>query len=183
MMKILEARTVLYVVFGDTEPDNAAQKSASKDPEGRASRAEELEGSPSPKKTLPNRKDGPARGATKPEPAQILKFLLSPEAIDLCRPYDEIKELKSKDRSKLKTYSTSEFTPFEELVSAAILSRPISHALGVRSIRTIFNDPYNLTAPKALQGAGFDKRLQALQDARTQHKDKTATQLGLLPIQ
>ena len=118
-----------------------------------------------------------SRGAQKPEPSRVLNFLFSPEAVDLCRPQDEIKDLASRG-SKIKTYSTSELTPFEELVSAVILSRPISHALGVRSIRTIFNDPYNFTTPKALQEAGFDRRLQALWDARTQHKDKTATQLG-----
>ena len=118
-----------------------------------------------------------ARGAAKPEPKKLLKFLLSNEAIDLSRPQDEIKDLKGRD-SKIKTYSTSELSPFEELISAVILSRPISHALGVRSIRTIFNDPYNFNSPKAIQDAGPEKRLQALYDARTQHKDKTAEQLG-----
>ena len=118
------------------------------------------------------------RAAQKPEPKQIIRFLLSEDAIETCRPEDENRELKSKDASKVKTYSASEFTPFEELLSAAILSRPISHALGVRSIRTIFNDPYNFTTPRAIQEAGPEKRLQALWDARTQHKDKTAQQIG-----
>ena len=120
-----------------------------------------------------------SRGAAKPSPSQVLNFLLSPAAVDLCRPKDEIKALSdSKDSSSIKTYSTSELSPFEELIGAIILSRPISHALGVRSIRTIFNPPYNFTTPKAIQDAGPEKRLQALWDARTQHKDKTAAQLG-----
>lgn len=117
-----------------------------------------------------------ARGASKLDPKDIVRFLLSPDAVDLCRPQDEMKDLKGKDN--VKTYSNSVLTPFEELVSAAILSRPISHALGVRTIRTIFNDPYNFTTPKAIQDAGDEKRHQALWDARTQHKDKTAQQLG-----
>ena len=121
-----------------------------------------------------------SRGAAKPEPALLLQLLLSDLCIDLCRPADEVRDLKNKESHNvpLRTYSTSELSPFEELISAIILSRPISHALGVRSIRTILNEPYNFTTPKAIQDAGPERRLQALWDARTQHKDKTAAQLG-----
>ncbi|MCJ1332084.1 hypothetical protein MMC10_008776 [Thelotrema lepadinum] len=118
-----------------------------------------------------------SRGAPKPSTNQVLHFLLSHEAIDLCRPQNEIDDLENRD-PETKSYSTSKLNPFEELLSAVILSRPISHALGVRSIRTILNEPYNFTTPKAVQDAGPDKRLQALWDAKTQHKDKTAAQLG-----
>ena len=112
------------------------------------------------------------------EPAKMIQILLSPDCIDLCRPKDETEDLKS--RGNVKTYSLSAFSPFEELVCAVILSRPISHALGLRSIRTIFNDPYNFTTPKAILKAGPEGRWEALDHAKTQHRQKTAEELGLL---
>ncbi|MCJ1409545.1 hypothetical protein MMC19_003626 [Ptychographa xylographoides] len=112
-------------------------------------------------------------------PIKILRFLLSPSSLPYCRPKDEIKALESLENpSDLKTYSSVLFTPFEELASAVILSRPISHALGVRSIRTLFNAPYNFTTPKALKQAGSEGRRKALDEARTQHRQKTAEELG-----
>lgn len=80
----------------------------------------------------------------------------------------------------MRTYISSKFSPFEELVSALILSRPISHALGLRSIRTIFNEAYNLTSPKMIREAGNEGCRKALDDARTQHRQKTAEELVIL---
>ena len=122
-----------------------------------------------------------ARGAQSAsiDPVKILRFLLSPDSVDLCRPKDETEDLKTRG-SGIKIYSASTFTPFEELISAVILSRPISHALGLRSIRTIFNEPWNFTTVKALQDAGSEGRRAALDEARTQHRQKTAEELGLL---
>ncbi len=131
-------------------------------------------------KSVPNkapRRSG--RGAPKPavDQTRMLQYLISPAAIDLCRPKDEIEDI-AKRGSNLKTYSDLDLTPFEELVCAVVLSRPISHRLGVRTIRTIFNEPYNFSTPRAIRDAGEEKRHQALWDARTQHKDKTARELG-----
>ena len=122
-----------------------------------------------------------ARGTQQPstDPVKMLQFLVSPASTDLCRPKDEIEDLKARG-SHIKTYSSSAFTPFEELICAVILSRPISHALGLRSIRTIFNDPWKFNAPKSLREAGPDGRRKALDEARTQHRQKTADELGLL---
>ena len=122
-----------------------------------------------------------ARGAQQPsvDAVKMLQFLLSTSSTDLCRPKDEIEDLKTRG-ADTRTYSSSTFTPFEELVCAVILSRPISHALGLRSIRTIFNDPWNFTTPKALRGAGAEGRRKALDEARTQHRQKTADELGNL---
>ena len=121
-----------------------------------------------------------ARGApqTPIEPGKMIQFLLSSESIDLCRPKDETEDVNT--RGNIKAYSVSAFSPFEELVCAVILSRPISHALGLRSIRTIFNDPHNFITPKAILKAGAEGRQQALDDAKTQHRQKTADELGLL---
>lgn len=61
-----------------------------------------------------------------------------------------------------------------------ILSRPIGHRLGLRSIRTIFNPPYEFTTPKKIREAGNERCRKALDEARTQHRQKTAEELVLL---
>nr|POF04823.1 hypothetical protein CFP56_74668 [Quercus suber] len=120
------------------------------------------------------------RGAPKSQPShqQLISYLLSPSAASLCRPADETAALDSDP--KLRTYSATPLSPFEELLSALILSRPISHRLGLRSIRTLLNTPYNFTSARAVHDAGTETHHQALADAKTQHKAKTATQLGAL---
>lgn len=110
---------------------------------------------------------------------KILQFLLSPFSLEHCRPKDEIEDVKNRG-ADFKTYSTSTFTPFEELVCAVILSRPIGHMLGLRSIRTIFNAPYAFTTPKKTREVGNDGCREALDTARTQHRQKTAEELVLL---
>ncbi|KAF2716852.1 hypothetical protein K431DRAFT_198168, partial [Polychaeton citri CBS 116435] len=106
---------------------------------------------------------------------QLLDFMLSKKAEDLCRPEDEQKALESSQ--DMRTYS-SILNPYEELLCSVILSRPISHMLGLRTIRTILNEPYNFTSAKKTQEAGAKTWQQAVYDAKTQHKDKTAQQIG-----
>ncbi|KAL9055462.1 MAG: hypothetical protein Q9162_003560 [Coniocarpon cinnabarinum] len=122
-----------------------------------------------------------ARSQPKPNHThqQTLSFLLSPTARDLARPKDE-----QSLPASTKTYtSTVPMTPFEELVCAVVLSRPISHALGQRTIRTIFNSPYNLTTPGRIKEIGEQKLHEALWEAKTQHKQKTVEQLlGLADV-
>lgn len=122
-----------------------------------------------------------ARGAPKSKPSeiQVLNYLLGDEALDLCRPEDELTDLKNRGKDT-KTYSGSALSPFEELLCAVVLSRPISHRLGLRTIRTILNKPYEFTSPKAINAASVEKRHEAMFDAHTQHKDKTATQIGMI---
>ena len=121
------------------------------------------------------------RGAAKAEPSkqQLLSFLLSDTAADLCRPDDEIRDLESRGKD-LKTYSNTALSPFEELLCAIVLSRPISHRLGMRTIRTILNKPYNFNTPKAITSLTPEQRHAALDEARTQHKQKTTDQIGAL---
>ena len=157
-----------------------------------ASKQEKPQAKESPSKAGSKRKaktaDGPskaprrsARGAKQPstDPVKMLQLLLSPASLDLCRPRDEIEDLKTRGPNT-RTYSSSEFSPFEELVCAVILSRPISHALGLRSIRTIFNEPYDLTTPKRIRDMKVEGCRKALDDARTQHRQKTADELVML---
>lgn len=125
------------------------------------------------------RRSGRGAAKSQPSPSQLLQFLLSPEAINLCRPDDEVKDLESRGKDT-RTYSSSVLNPFEELLCAIILSRPISHMLGLRTIRTVLNDPYNFSSPEAVQKAGQEKWHQAVWDAHTQHKAKTAEQIGLV---
>ncbi|PIB00883.1 hypothetical protein CB0940_02143 [Cercospora beticola] len=119
-----------------------------------------------------------ARGTPKPKPShsQLLNYLLSHDAEAQCRPPDETEDIESRGKD-IKTYSSSVLNPFEELTCAMILSRPISHRLGLRSIRTILNSPYSFNSALAIKNAGEEKVTQAFYDARTQHKDKTAAQL------
>ena len=122
-----------------------------------------------------------ARGAppTKIDPVKILNLFLSPSSLGLCRPKDELEDIKTRP-AETRTYSSSTFSPFEELICALILSRPIGHMLGLRSIRTIFNAPYELTTPKKIREAGNEGCREALDKARTQHRQKTAEELVLL---
>lgn len=124
-----------------------------------------------------------ARSAPKAQPSQdqLLRYMLSAAAEDLCRPDDEARDLASrKEPEKTVTYTSSVLNPFQELVCAVVFSRPISHMLGLRTARTIFNYPYEFTSARRMQDAGMEKIHQSLWDARTQHKAKTADQLGAL---
>lgn len=132
-----------------------------------------------------------------------LEWLLSDEAFNLANP--EIPEGhgeadwtdgtaktpppedagKAKSRSKAKNeedtilrYPQSELTPFQNLVSACILSKPLSHKLGLRTIQTLLNPPFGLRTLKDLDEAGYEGRRKVMWEARTQHKEKTASQLG-----
>ncbi|KAL8657219.1 MAG: hypothetical protein Q9226_002136 [Calogaya cf. arnoldii] len=122
-----------------------------------------------------------ARGATQvqPDPIALINYLISPESLDSCRPKDEIEDVKNRG-SGWRTYSSLTFSPFEELMCAVILSRPISHGLGLRSIRTLLNHPYNLTTPKKIRDGGFESVIKAVNEARTQHRQKTAEELVIL---
>ncbi|KAL8921281.1 MAG: hypothetical protein Q9172_004107 [Xanthocarpia lactea] len=128
----------------------------------------------------PRRSARSAAAQIQPDPVRLINHLLSPNSLDSCRPKDEIEDIKSRGRSDLRTYSSSTFSPFEELMCAVILSRPISHGLGLRSIRTLLNEPYQFTTPKRIREAGFEPVRKALDEACTQHRQKTAEELVLL---
>lgn len=126
------------------------------------------------------------------------QFLLSDEAYSLAYPkieegYGE-KDWSSEERrkplpkeesgqmkktsSKSRGYSSKDLTPFEVLLCAVLMSKPLSHRLGLRTISTLFSPPFGLNTPQALDKAGYEGRREAMYEARTQHKDKTASQLG-----
>ena len=125
------------------------------------------------------RRSARSAAQVQPHPVRLINYLLSPNSLDSCRPKDEIEDVKNRE-SDVRTYSSSTFSPFEELMCAVILSRPISHGLGLRSIRTLFNEPYHFTTPKRIREAGFEPVRKALDEARTQHRQKTAEELVLL---
>ncbi|CDS01999.1 uncharacterized protein SPSC_02840 [Sporisorium scitamineum] len=78
------------------------------------------------------------------------------------------------------SYPNSDLTAFQTLLCAILLSKPISHRLGLRSIETLLNKPYYFHTAQDLLDAGNEGRRAALWEARTQHKEKTAVQLGSL---
>ncbi|KAK1526941.1 uncharacterized protein CCOS01_07203 [Colletotrichum costaricense] len=84
----------------------------------------------------------------------------------------------SDDKGPRLTYPDSTLTPFQNLVAALLLSKPISHRLGLRTINTLLNPPFGLRTPRDLDEAGFEGRRKVMWEARTQHKEKTAVQLG-----
>lgn len=109
--------------------------------------------------------------------AQIIKFLLSDAALEICRPEDENKDVK--ERGSITTYSEL-LTPFEELLCAVILSRQIPHNLSLRTIRTVLSPPYGFRSPVAIKTAGAQKIRQSLWDGRTPHKGKTAEEINAI---
>lgn len=155
------------------DKENEKPKSATK---SKKRKAEDTAGTESAKAS---RRSTRGTGKAQPSQQQLLNFLLSNEAADMCRPEDEAKDLEGKGND-YKTYSSTALSPFEELLCAIVLSRPISHRLGLRTIRTILNSPYGFTSPKAIQGFTPEQRHQAMFDARTQHKEKTASQIGMV---
>lgn len=159
-----------------TEPDPEADHEAPNENKSSKKRKETDDGGSEPPAKASRRS---ARGGAKSQPSQraLLDYILARDAEELCRPEDETEDI-NKRGSTIRTYSSAVLNPFEELMSAIILSRPISHRLGLRSIRTVLNEPYSFTSAKAVKDAGEEKRHQALWDAKTQHKGKTADQLA-----
>ncbi len=110
--------------------------------------------------------------STSPSPRQLLNFLLSSAALPYCYPDDDIE---ADQKKKYSTTSPAAFTPFEHLLTASLLSKPLSHKLGMRSTRTLLNEPYSFSTPGAIVKAGEKRVWQSLEDARTQHRQKTAS--------
>jgi hypothetical protein len=117
-------------------------------------------------------KDQDASKAGGGDQLKTIKWLLSDEALNMITDDEVGKAGKRSYRS-----SPGELSPFEELVCAMLLAKPISHRLGLRSIATVLNEPHSLNSPGKIIDAGVEKVYEALSDARTQHKDKTADQL------
>lgn len=140
----------------------------------------------------------PAPKAAKTEPSSVLDWLLSDEAFEMANPevpagHGEVdmdsadtktpppefagKSSSSKQESTLR-YPHSHLTPFQNLIAACLLSKPISHKLGLRAIQTLLNPPFGLRTLSDLDEAGYEGRRKVMWEARTQHKEKTAGQLG-----
>jgi len=176
----------------DPEPAKEEEPTAADAGEVKADPEEQTEEKPATKQSKKRKGDAAqhepskasrrsVRGSARAQPShqQLLNYLISDAAADMCRPEDEIKDIGQHGKD-MRTYSSTALSPFEELLCAVVLSRPISHRLGLRTIRTILNAPYNFTSPKAIKDTDSEKRHQALYDAKTQHKDKTAEQIGLI---
>lgn len=113
---------------------------------------------------------------------KLVKFLLSERARELCE--NPKTDPPNTDGEIKKDYFTPSLTAFEHLICAIILSRPISHVLGQRTIKTVLNDPWNFSDPKNILEAGKENeegktlRVEAMEQAKTQHRQKTASEPG-----
>lgn len=113
-----------------------------------------------------------SRGKDAPTQKQLLQFLLSEKSLPFCYPEDE---LDAKASKKYSSTSPRTFSPFEHLLTASLLSKPLSHTLGMRSTRTLLNPPFSFNSAKAITEAGENQVWEALEVARTQHRQKTAS--------
>ncbi|WVF65777.1 hypothetical protein IAT40_000511 [Kwoniella sp. CBS 6097] len=77
-------------------------------------------------------------------------------------------------------YPFSPMTPFQTLVACLLLSKPLSHKLGIRTITTLLNQPFDFGTFSTLAETDDERRREGMWAARTQHKEKTADQLGEL---
>ena len=64
------------------------------------------------------------------------------------------------------TYPNVKLTPIQLLICSVLLSKPLSHRLGLRTIKTIFNPPFTLRNAKDLDLAGYETRRKAMWEAR-----------------
>lgn len=110
--------------------------------------------------------------------AQTIHYLLSNAALAWCRPEEETLDIKQRGENLI-TYSKL-LSPFEELLCAVIVSRPVPHRLGLRIIRMILNPPHEFRHPVAIKMAGSRKIQQALWSTRMQHKGRTAEEIDVI---
>ncbi|GFZ51576.1 hypothetical protein JCM24511_09343 [Saitozyma sp. JCM 24511] len=59
-------------------------------------------------------------------------------------------------------YPQSRLTPFQNLVAACLLSKPICHKLGLRTIQTLLNPPFGLRTLDDLDEAGYEGRRKVM---------------------
>lgn len=167
----------------DEQPETAQAGQKRKTPPTTASKEKPPKKEPRPGSRASSRQ--PGGGAAKDATSkQILNFLLSADALPYCYPSDELDAAKSGKFKKCYSLTPpSLFTPFEHLITAHLLSKPLSHTLGMRSTRTLLNDPYSFSTPGKMRAAGEDKIWHALEDAKTQHRQKTASYLADMAMQ
>lgn len=125
--------------------------------------------------TKSQRQESPSPSTSSATTQQLINFLLSAKSLPYCFPEEELEAGKSSP--KYKSYSRSSptsLTAFEHLLCAHLLSKPLSHVLGLRSIRTLMNEPFELCSAEAVVEAGEQGVWEALEAARTQHRQKTA---------
>ncbi|GAA98045.1 uncharacterized protein L969DRAFT_16165 [Mixia osmundae IAM 14324] len=140
-------------------------------------KTDNADAAPNGKKSKTSSRSSARTNAPSSDPVKTLNFLLSDKALDLATPPEEKEDISKQDGAAYKTYRTPDLSPFEELVCASLLSKPIDHRLGSRSIRTLLNAPFSFNTPGQIVEAGEDKLRESLDTARTQHRQKTAAQL------
>ncbi|WWC87864.1 uncharacterized protein L201_002761 [Kwoniella dendrophila CBS 6074] len=120
--------------------------------------------------------------APKPKPKASRKQKKESEQIHPSMTEEKQKEEEEKNAKNYIRYPHSKLTPFQVLLCSVLLSKPLSHKLGLRTISTLLNSPYNFGEFSQLEkqtqsDQGEEFILESLFKARTQHKEKTTTQL------
>ncbi|EON67089.1 hypothetical protein W97_06342 [Coniosporium apollinis CBS 100218] len=110
---------------------------------------------------------------SKPSAVQVIQLLLSPAALNPCRPEDETKDIQTHG-DEFRIYYSSKLNSFKELMCAVVLTGSSPHECGLKRIRTIFNEPHEFTPAKAVHDAGSENWQQAVSNAPNEHYNKTA---------
>ena len=164
------------------EEDRQNQEKQTETGEGRVSTGSKRKAPPTSSLTAS------ARKATKKSPSPstaTITFLLSEAALSLCHnPKASPASPAAQSSGTSKDYFSPDLTPFEHLLCAVILSRPISHVLGQRTIKTVLSEPWDWHDAESVKEAGREdedgktERVHAMESAKTQHRQKTAAELG-----
>lgn len=106
-----------------------------------------------------------------------LEFLLSEKVKPL---YIHADSQPPTDPQDGKSYFSApdELNPWEHLMTALVISRPLSHVLGQRTVGVLLNPPYSFNGPEAVIDAGEKKVYEAFEASRTQHRQKTAADIS-----
>lgn len=166
------------------QPDNKDEKDLLAEQDGK--RAEEAETGDDKKRKDPPTKseeDQPAKKATKTDSteksdttiADKINTLLSSKAESLYKHDD--KRLSEKDATKSYFSIGDDLNSWEHFLCALVVSRPLSHVLGQRAVQVLLNSPYSMSTPQKVLDAGESKVYEALEEAHTQHRQKTASQI------
>lgn len=162
--------------------DNAKDEEQDNDASSQAQAGEKRKEAPTSPE--PHAKSAKTTTSTNPSQESLITYLLSPASLELCRNKISDPEGTTSEDDQKEYFSTALLTPFEHLLCAVILSRPLSHNLGQRTIRTVLNEPWGWSNARTILEAGKEgddgktERVHAMEEARTQHRQKTAQELA-----
>lgn len=108
------------------------------------------------------------------EKINIIKMLISPQGSAIMATQSSNPTSKSSSKSSAETSVKEVGTPFKELLSSLIMSRPFNHQMGERTIQKLTSKPHVLTSPNAILAVGKNPKAleKLLEEARSTHRGK-----------